>query len=442
METWKESKSRFLKFMNGPVYESDVPVTFTLDADARKRAISSFIEWVYNDIGETMGEFIASQREGFYDNKVVEPFYMPGDDEEVIPAGMKLSKAVGKYFTGLYDASEIDVVQTEISMLIQQNCIRGKLCLSVHPLDFLSSSENNHNWRSCHALDGDYRAGNMSYMLDNCTVMAYLKSDKPDGPLPRFPSDVPWNDKKWRCLFHFDFNRGIVWAGRQYPFSTKVALDNVVNLFNQVHFFSEDYRGLNPFNTWEDRVIKSDTTIDGHEVYLREPYYITHNGIYSLKDFVDKGNYSLNFNDVLDSSYYKPLNYHFKGCSNEKYLCGLPILIGKAAHCVHCGKNHIFPNATFLCEDCMLEHTHLDNEDVGYCHQCGRHIVYNLDYNYDNEYYCADCFNELFQSCHSCSMTYPVSVMDPDDDGNFYCQTCLSNHSQEEENWEPLLWEP
>ena len=28
--------------------------------------------------------------------------------------------------------------------------------------DYLSLSENAFNWRSCHALDGEYRAGNLS----------------------------------------------------------------------------------------------------------------------------------------------------------------------------------------------------------------------------------------------------------------------------------------
>lgn len=441
MRMWEESKSRFLKYMNGPVYEMDTPVTFTLDAEARKRAISSFIEWVYNDVGELMGEFIASQREGFYDNKVVEAFYMPGDDGEVIPVGMKLSKAIGKYFSDEYNALTIDMVQTEISMLIQQNCIKGKLCLSVHPLDFLSSSENNHNWRSCHALDGDYRAGNMSYMLDNCTIMAYLKSDKPDGSLPRFPSDVPWNDKKWRCLFHFDFNRGLVWAGRQYPFSTNVALDYVVDLFDEVKFFSDDYRGPNPFSIWENRVIKGDTKIEGLDTYLREPYYVTYGGVYPLRNFVEGGKKSLNFNDVLDSSYYKPLCYSYKNCRADLFLCGLPIIIGTKVPCVHCGENHIFPNGTFLCEDCMLEHTNIENEDVGYCHQCGRHIVYNLEYMYQNEYYCPDCFNELYQPCKACGIVYPIEVMEQDAYDNYYCQSCIGDHEQDELWEDPLPWD-
>ena len=84
-------------------------------------------------------------------------------------------------------------------MILQEDKIEGTLCFSVHPLDFLSSSENTYNWRSCHSLDGEFCAGNLSYMADSATMICYLKSDK-EEILPRFPEDIPWNNKKWRVF--------------------------------------------------------------------------------------------------------------------------------------------------------------------------------------------------------------------------------------------------
>lgn len=84
-------------------------------------------------------------------------------------------------------------------MLIQEDKVTGILCLSIHPLDYLSLSENTYNWRSCHALDGEYRAGNLSYMMDNTTVVCYLKGED-EAELPHFPAEVKWNSKKWRML--------------------------------------------------------------------------------------------------------------------------------------------------------------------------------------------------------------------------------------------------
>ena len=109
---------------------------------------------------------------------------------------MKIGKALHKFFDVYCSAEKLEWIIQELSRLIQENTISGRLCLSVHPLDFLSLSENQHKWRSCHALDGEYRGGNLSYMCDEVTVITYLKS-KEDTILPHFPSDVPWNNKSY-----------------------------------------------------------------------------------------------------------------------------------------------------------------------------------------------------------------------------------------------------
>ena len=89
----------------------------------------------------------------------------------------------------------------------------GDFCISIHPLDFLTSSVNTYNWRSCHALDGEYRAGNLSYMVDKSTIICYLKGAN-NAKLPMFPDDVPWNSKKWRVLIYVSDYWDLLFAGR------------------------------------------------------------------------------------------------------------------------------------------------------------------------------------------------------------------------------------
>lgn len=433
--------------MTTPVYESKHTVTFHLDEKTKQARLNSFIDWVYEDIGDSLGEFFATQREGFYDNKVTGEYCL-NNNGDIIPLGMKLGKAVGRYFSDEYTEEDIYRVQTEASRLIQENMITGKLCISVHPLDFLSSSENNHSWRSCHALDGEYRAGNLSYMLDDCTVIAYLKSDKPDCSLPRFPEDVPWNDKKWRCLFHFDFDRGIVWAGRQYPFSSESALDMVNTMFGSLGFFSGCH--TNPFESWTCNVVKGDISIVNHErnieSYLREAYVIGRGHAFPISKFIAKGEDSLNFNDLLDSSFYTPKKYTFYVCGDRTYEKAPPLKIGKKVPCVHCGENKIFPNGTMLCEKCMLEYTNIENEDVGYCHHCGRHIVFNIEHSYRNDYYCDECYNEHFGACERCGYVIPYGRLHMDDDGRMVCASCLEAGKEEVDFFptsnDVLPWEP
>ena len=60
---------------------------------------------------------------------------------------------------------------------VAENKIEGYLYLSVDPRDFLTLSENDSNWYSCQSLDGDYRSGDLSYMVDGTTIVAYLANE-------------------------------------------------------------------------------------------------------------------------------------------------------------------------------------------------------------------------------------------------------------------------
>ena len=127
------------------------------------------------------------------------------------------------------DEKTLSAMQDYASTVIQENKITGKLCISVHPLDYLSSSENTYKWKSCHSLNGEYRAGNLSYMCDTSTIICYIKGEE-EAKLPNFPSDVLWNSKKWRVLLNISDYKDIVFAGRQYPFSSIDLLNKVKDI--------------------------------------------------------------------------------------------------------------------------------------------------------------------------------------------------------------------
>lgn len=128
-----------------------------------------------------LADFIDKQSDGFFSNITVEDFTT--NSGKTIKKGTKLVKSF-KYF--IPESRRLEDIQNEASRIIQEDKIEGTFCLSVHPLDFLSSSETTYNWRSCHSLDGDYRAGNLSYIMDKSTIVCYLKGDK-NEKLPRFP---------------------------------------------------------------------------------------------------------------------------------------------------------------------------------------------------------------------------------------------------------------
>ena len=444
--------------MNGLVYEHSEIVQFHMSDEAREQKVDQFISWLYDDIGDLIGEFFASQQKSFFDNKVSHTFHLPNG--ETVPVGMKIGKALGRYFREYYSDEDIERVRIEASRIIQEDCVSGKLCVSIHPLDFLSSSENNHSWRSCHALDGEYRGGNLSYMLDDCTCMVYLKSDKEDVKLPRFPKDVPWNDKKWRCLFHFDWKRGCVWAGRQYPFTADSALDTVVDiLFKPLKFFEETYTPMvyhgdkffteiEPVQKWMMRVVKEEFTVDEMEAYLIQPYFFYGGSIVPMSELIEDGRDSLHYNDLLKSHYYTPYCYVYRhNVAVWRSKIHPPMKVGRKVPCVHCAEKNVYPNETMLCKDCLLDYTTVENEEVGYCAHCGRRIIFEMEYGYHGSYYCTDCHADLFYTCESCGDVRPLNRMYEEDD-KWYCSYCFDNlHAKEEGNHpevdgNPFLWSP
>ena len=94
----------------------------------------------------------------------------------------------------------------------------------------------------------------------------------------------------------------------------------------------------------------------------------------------------------------------------------------------------------------MLEYTNIENEDVGYCHHCGRHIVFNIEHSYRNDYYCDECYNEHFGACERCGYVIPYSRLHMDDDGRMVCASCLEEGKEEVDFFptpnDVLPWEP
>ena len=368
-------------------------MTLELDAESRKDKVDEFIDWVAHEYGQEMYDFFCKNYDGLLENKLAVESYG-------FPVGMKLSRVLIKHF-GI-DAED---VRQRLSMLIQSNKVTGRLVISVHPLDFLSSSENQHNWRSCHALDGEYRCGNLSYICDNVTFMAYIKSDE-DTKLPRFPVSVPWNNKKWRCLFYRDYNNGQIWAGRQYPFHNDNALRFVADALNQLDYFAEDNLGQYlREHYWIERprffcdAVRGEVELNGRPKVFNQTYIFCGCDQISLKRLgriIHTDEEAMCFNDLIDSHTYAPYvlryksPYHYIPHDLQEFTVGAP------AKCVCCGENNIEYSDVMLCKHCLVNHSNEEHEAIRYCDGCGCRIL-DEEAFYDDEtdlHYCNNCWNE------------------------------------------------
>lgn len=107
-----------------------------------------------------------------------------GGKSVVIPRGMKVMKAIRKVmlFCG-YDKMDLfETWRNRISNLSTSKSIDCNLVFSIHPMDFLTMSDNDSGWSSCMSWKdrGGYSAGVMEMLNSNMAVVAYLKSKSKD----------------------------------------------------------------------------------------------------------------------------------------------------------------------------------------------------------------------------------------------------------------------
>lgn len=388
-EKWAENKKRFIEKWNGELQVSLGKVCFHLDPVSRE---SKFINYCYYlwDVLENpdLANFVEANYSGFYDNTVV-------SDKYTVPKGMKLLRAF-KYFEK--DKDRLRRAQDEASRVIQEDKVEGELMLSVHPLDYLSSSENTYNWRSCHALDGDYRAGTISYMMDNSTVVCYLKGAD-DVKLPRFPESVKWNSKKWRVLLHFDCRDEMCFAGRQYPFSSTEGINLVAKNLHMI------VGNKNEWTEWQRDICRDDYDVN----------YMPANSYFSettrLNAFIWNAPHSSHYDDLQESSVYIPIY----AIHNTKLYDTYPKFeIGGQVPCLECENDYV--DETMKCYVC-------ENSSHCHCDLCGKTILEDEGYYMSNgDILCEHCVYDQAYFCDRCGewhyLDVPHKILD---DGAYEC---------------------
>ena len=405
-DKWLNAKRDFIEAFGGEcVYECPYEVSFHLDNKAKDSKVSSLIDYIYT-INSDLSDFIIINRDGFFENKTRRSWTAP--DGRVIPENTKLIKAF-KFFES--DSKLLHQFQDKASQIIQEDCISGKLCFSVHPLDFLSSSLNNYNWRSCHALDGEYRSGNLSYMSDKCTVMCYLKGED-NVNIPMFPDSVKWNSKKWRMLVYVSENWDSIFCGRPYPFSTEGGIKKSFNELLKVLNISTKFYNRNLTNTVIDRINDAD---GNHTFWLNQKYIVKDCELVPLYSMVKDAQHSLHFNDVLYSSCYVPyywVSNNYRNPEDAEYFPKEnPIEVGGEILCLNCGKEIISEPSTMRCQECELEYGTETKYGYGYCECCGSRIRFEDAYyvyvdEYDDAPVCRNCYETECVSCEKCGDVY------------------------------------
>lgn len=212
-------------------------------------AIDEVPDRVYNLIGWIIPDFetLVTNKIDWHDDyhSVKIPYGTDGDYIK-ISKGDKTMKALGKIIHTIFPdlVDEFEEFRIRVSQITNQSSLSGDLCISIHPLDFMTMSDNSSNWSSCMNWrnKGEYRCGTVEMMNSCSVVVAYLKSDT--ETLTR--KNCKWNSKKWRSLFIV--TNGAIVSVKGYPYQNETLTKTVLEWLKELY-------DKNLVGTWFDPLV-------------------------------------------------------------------------------------------------------------------------------------------------------------------------------------------
>jgi hypothetical protein len=163
------------------------------------------------------------------------------------------------------------------SLVLNQKRVKGNLCLSIHPLDFLTMSDNDCGWSSCMSWveePGDYRLGTIEMMNSPYVVIAYVEASN-----PMTLCNSEWNNKRWRqlCVVTPD----LILGNKQYPYVNEDIQGAALKWLREL---ASAHGGYGPYSAEAVNINnKSHNTIGTHNFYVNLSFSYMYNDIYDLR---------------------------------------------------------------------------------------------------------------------------------------------------------------
>lgn len=291
-------------------------------------------------------------------------------------SGTKVMKAVSKiisifckdnYSKKIELQDEFENFRIIHSQIFNEKTTKGELCLSIHPMDYMTMSDNECGWRSCMAWrdSGEYRLGTVEMMNSSMVVVAYLKSSV-DMSVGRAYS---WNSKRWRELFII--NQDTIIGVKGYPYWS-------LSLEEEVLLFLKELAYKNLGWEYHDSIYTIDCKDRDCKVIDHPNITFTFETEYMYCDFYSKHHLLLSKNiDInADNDYYA-------------YFC-----YSGPAQCMGCGEVAEFDGESFLlCCSC---------DESWVCDECESHMFSTDEqYDVDGHTLCQFCYDNL-PVCDNC----------------------------------------
>ena len=288
---------------------------------------------------------------------------------------------------GKYD-NIFEEFRIRISQITNQRSLKGTMCISIHPMDFITMSDNSYGWDSCMKWvddTGDYRMGTVEMMNSPIVVCAYLKGSEPfNFGWNKNDEFTTWNNKKWRELFVV--TPELITEIKSYPYDneefTKAVMDTLLALSKE-----------NDDNEYDTEVYWTRSTqVNSRGMRLQFGTY--ENGMYN-----DFGCYRNNKGHLMH--YNSQIMENITDCNNYY------ITYSGAKTCMICGKyidDYDADSKAVVCE----KHGYYTSTT---CSCCGRRLVSdNIFYSdWTEQEYCEECYYDNFIVDNIIDEDIPVS---------------------------------
>ena len=361
---------------------------------------------------DTYATYNLTQAKQLFTNRVAKEFSYRNKDGKVIkvPEGAKVMRVLQK-IAKEFDLPDFEIFRNHISRITEIRKSKIKFTLSIHPLDYMTMSDNANGWESCMNWTqgpGSYRAGTIEMMNSPVVVVAYITTK------PYYPANtsIEWTSKSWRELIIVHPNT--ICSVKSYPYYN-IAFDKA--LVNWLADLVEEktewrYNRKKPqeslesrsyIEAWQDKEDK-----DNHFLLHFET-----NEMYN--DFGNTDNYVI-FSINPPDNKCRTFTINYSGLMT----------------CMCCGENCCWYDNTeaVICEDC---------EPSTYCYCCGERVNANDAIEVDGEWVCEDCYNDLHRCmcCEDAHFEDDLTLMfvghienqtiNVDYDEHYICSECLAN---------------
>lgn len=258
---------------------------------------------------------------------------------------VELLKSLKKHIKQLENLMSLNINKT----------ISSNIILSIHPLDFMTMSDNDSNWTSCMSWRdfGSYRSGTVEMMNSASIIIAYSKAEKSMNLLEG-SDKYKWNNKTWRELFIV--TKDFIYPIKGYPYHSKEFEEFVITKIAELgekncgFKYREDFcKGVSPLFLTNN--MYNDTT-------------------YRISEEIGKLSMNLTEEEV------KEISFNYSGDF-------VGAVSGDIAYLDPDYETGLLANAT----DCPYYK----------CPHCGEIITYDtVSWNdYDGEYVCDNCYTEI-----------------------------------------------